>query len=309
MSDCKKYAEKINAYIDGALPAAEIAELLSHIERCPDCAKRFESLKIIAFEMRHMQVDIPADLHSSIMAQIKDAKRPSKRAYTRIFATVAAAAAMTVFLIRGDMFDLNKIYIFGDGASRPSEQITSDSDPGDAAPYVRQTPAQIEPPAVEAPEAKPQAPAAQGPITIPAPRAVPAPSEPEPPPAQKDANVIINDLDPGAELELRQFGLSEKTEIDPAKPFRVTKLITDEAFGFFCVAVGSGEIPEQFPQASVVGEVGREPVYVYVKNTSAAHKEAEAALVGAGFAIMRAPTNLPQTDSDAEFGLVIIIWQ
>lgn len=311
MSDCSKYAEKINAYIDGALPAAEIAELLAHMETCRDCATRFESLKIIAFELRHMQEAIPSDLHSSIMAQIKEAKRPPKRAYIRIFATVAAAAAMTVFLVRGDMFDLNKIYLFGDTTVKPREEITSDADPGDAAPYIVPSAPEKVAPQTPTPRAiPPEPPVADTPsVAAAAPPEPPEPNEQATPdvPAPNLAAVPKNDLTPGVELEPKQYVPPEHIELDPAQPYRVPKLITDETFGFYCVAVGDGGVPEEFPKASVVGDIKKEPVYVYVENTSASHKDAEAALVKAGFVIMRAPTNLPKTDESAEFGLVILI--
>ncbi len=59
MSGCEKYAELMNRYLDGDLPASQISDLLDHLETCASCRNRFDALKIMAFEMRHMQTDPP----------------------------------------------------------------------------------------------------------------------------------------------------------------------------------------------------------------------------------------------------------
>ena len=51
MSGCEKYAELMNRYLDGDLPASQISDLLDHLETCASCRNRFDALKIMAFEM------------------------------------------------------------------------------------------------------------------------------------------------------------------------------------------------------------------------------------------------------------------
>ena len=41
MSDCKKFKDLINLYIDNEINEADKKELLSHLERCNDCKKDF----------------------------------------------------------------------------------------------------------------------------------------------------------------------------------------------------------------------------------------------------------------------------
>jgi len=42
--DCDAYSEPLNAMLDGALPAGEMATLASHLAACPDCARHLAEL-------------------------------------------------------------------------------------------------------------------------------------------------------------------------------------------------------------------------------------------------------------------------
>ncbi len=42
--DCDAYSEPLNAMVDGALPAGEMAALASHLAACPDCARHLAEL-------------------------------------------------------------------------------------------------------------------------------------------------------------------------------------------------------------------------------------------------------------------------
>ena len=77
MTGCEKYIQQMNRYLDGDLPASQISDLLEHLESCPSCRNRFDALKIIAFEMRHMQKQPPASLHEHIMGAVR--RTPQKR--------------------------------------------------------------------------------------------------------------------------------------------------------------------------------------------------------------------------------------
>lgn len=100
MNNCSKYIEQMNMYLDGELKGSKISELLEHIDRCPNCKKRFESLKIISFQTREMEVSIPADLHESIMRNVRSNARPAKRkiGMQKIMSYAAIAAVFAILL-------------------------------------------------------------------------------------------------------------------------------------------------------------------------------------------------------------------
>jgi len=103
MNNCSKYIEQMNMYLDGELKGSKISELLEHIERCPNCKKRFESLKIISFQTREMEVSIPEDLHENIMRNVRSNARPAKRkiGMQKIMSFAAVAAAVFAILVSG----------------------------------------------------------------------------------------------------------------------------------------------------------------------------------------------------------------
>ena len=41
---CDAYSEPLNAMLDGALPAGDMAALTSHLAACPDCARHLAEL-------------------------------------------------------------------------------------------------------------------------------------------------------------------------------------------------------------------------------------------------------------------------
>ena len=79
MNSCEKYIEAMNRYLDGDLPVSQISDLLEHLEVCPSCRARFEALKILSFEMRHMQKEPPEALHKNIMQAVNSTPRRPKR--------------------------------------------------------------------------------------------------------------------------------------------------------------------------------------------------------------------------------------
>ncbi len=100
MNNCTKYIEQMNMYLDGELKGSKISELLEHIERCPNCKNRFESLKIISFQTREMDVSVPQDLHDKIMRNVRTNARPAKKRYgMQKFLSFAAVAAVFLILI------------------------------------------------------------------------------------------------------------------------------------------------------------------------------------------------------------------
>ena len=103
MNSCEKYIEAMNRYLDGDLPVSQISDLLEHLEVCPSCRARFEALKILSFEMRHMQKEPPEALHKNIMQAVNSTPRRPKR-YAKAVATAAACAALLFIALQGDVF-------------------------------------------------------------------------------------------------------------------------------------------------------------------------------------------------------------
>lgn len=124
MNNCKNYIEQMNMYLDGELKATMISELLAHIESCPECKKRFETLKIISFQTRDMEGNIPKDLHEKIMNTIKNNTKPAKKMIgVQKILNLAAIAAVFIFLISGVSNKLNSTYLF----YRGEEATTGDT--------------------------------------------------------------------------------------------------------------------------------------------------------------------------------------
>ena len=102
MNFLEKYIEAMNRYLDGDLQFSQISDLLEHLEVCPSCRARFEALKILSFEMRHMQKEPPEALHKNIMQAVNSTPQRPKR-YAKAVATAAACAALFIAL-QGDVF-------------------------------------------------------------------------------------------------------------------------------------------------------------------------------------------------------------
>lgn len=154
MSGCEKYAEMMNRYLDGDLPAAQISDLLDHLETCASCRNRFDALKIMAFEMRHMQVEPPKALHGQIMQAVSRSGQRRPRAYLKTFAAVAACAAALALAINGSFFQMADNYLFrSDRKTAPAEQEQpADLKADGAAPGASAAPADMPESAPEAPQ-------------------------------------------------------------------------------------------------------------------------------------------------------------
>ena len=101
MNNCKKYIEQMNMYLDGELKASEIPQLLEHIEKCPNCEKRFEMLKLITFGMREADIAVPENLHEKIMAGVKEEQKlhRNKKRIARISKFSALAAVLVIAMM------------------------------------------------------------------------------------------------------------------------------------------------------------------------------------------------------------------
>lgn len=332
---CKRYIEQMNSYLDGALPASQISELLEHLEECPSCRARFEALKIISFEMRHMQVKPPAALHENIMQAVRRADQRRPRSYTKWLSTVVACAALLFIAINGNLFEMAGNYLFtqeqkdavagqdSGGAALSEAAITPDAQEQPVAPeygLVEDAQPSAQPAEGSAPVApesgKKQSDSAGDAPTTQTPAVAPNQQQPATGGGQSDSNQ--NNQNPVTEeSQPRAFTSGpppQETEDVPApraaltgeEPFRMPALDTDEAFAFYCVALGTGELPNSFDAGSIVHLPEKKCLYVYVDAKSFTQQGCENLLKQAGFTVMTQPTNLPATKSEAQNGLIVI---
>ncbi|MBR4880145.1 MAG: zf-HC2 domain-containing protein [Clostridia bacterium] len=125
MNNCTKYIEQMNMYLDGELKGANISELLEHIERCSNCKKRFESLKIISFQTREMDVNVPLDLHENIMRNVRTNARPAKKQINfRKLSKFASMAAAVMLIIAGIYVGLTTDFIFGAKSAEEADMMS-----------------------------------------------------------------------------------------------------------------------------------------------------------------------------------------
>ncbi|MBR5479425.1 MAG: hypothetical protein IKU84_04540 [Clostridia bacterium] len=99
--DCTYFRTLGSAIIDGEASDVEIKEFNDHITTCQDCAKWFETLKIL--KTADLTSNAPDVLKERVIASVKNEnKKPSFFSRFR-FTAVAAAVAIIVFAANGFM--------------------------------------------------------------------------------------------------------------------------------------------------------------------------------------------------------------
>ena len=98
---CEEYKILMNMVIDGEASPEDKWLLEEHLKVCAACRSEYEQLKYIAAQMRDMQEDVPAHLHNTIMAGIKDVKPAIKIPYKFIKSAGIAVAACFVIAVAG----------------------------------------------------------------------------------------------------------------------------------------------------------------------------------------------------------------
>lgn len=331
MTGCEKYIQQMNRYLDGDLPASQISELLEHLDHCPSCRNRFDALKIIAFEMRHMQKQPPAALHDHIMGAVRRTPQKKSQFYLRTFGTLAACAALLVLTVQqgffrtmGDyLFPQNGVYSGGvagedeeqkasgfsmeksageEGASTPAGNspqaaLTEKDDPSTAVPSGKaaasQTPA-------EAPSPRNLEPSNGAEAATPEIPSAPSPDSSQTTPSSPNAESFAGIPSGSSSEDLSPVDASEQRA-----DFHIPFLDTDEVFAFYCVATGPGELPNVFQENSIVRYPEKNCLYIYVSTRDFTQTGCENLLRLGGFTI-HAPAGLPETDAGMPYGLVAI---
>ncbi len=99
MESCKEHIEKISAMIDGQLDDLEKAELLSHIDSCPECKSAYDAFSFISSAISDGLVPPPEALAESVMKKITAKKESKKKRQPALisFAALAACFALIIF--------------------------------------------------------------------------------------------------------------------------------------------------------------------------------------------------------------------
>lgn len=82
MRTCGEYEELISAFIDGALPEREQAELMEHMAGCTGCQQYFDDQIALHDALSGLEdVPAPADLAGRVMEQVRSTaqERPARR--------------------------------------------------------------------------------------------------------------------------------------------------------------------------------------------------------------------------------------
>ena len=78
MSDCERYEALISELLDGELSAEEETEVREHMAHCAACAAMYEAFSAAGEALRADASDVPATLHSGIMAKVTMAEKAQK---------------------------------------------------------------------------------------------------------------------------------------------------------------------------------------------------------------------------------------
>ena len=71
---CKAIFEKISAYLDGDLDEQTCLEIHKHLEVCPECSDRFESLKKTVEVCKSLPKErVSKEIHERLRATLKAA--------------------------------------------------------------------------------------------------------------------------------------------------------------------------------------------------------------------------------------------
>ena len=94
---CDEYIVLINMLIDGEASPDDENRLKEHLKQCKSCRMEYERLSLLVNKVRSMNVDIPDNLHGSIMSAIPNAKQIKIPFYkTKMFGFAMAACLMIV---------------------------------------------------------------------------------------------------------------------------------------------------------------------------------------------------------------------
>jgi anti-sigma factor (TIGR02949 family) len=133
MTDCERNLDRISAFLDGELDAAETAELQRHLEACPSCRALQEDLMAVRAGLAEEMPELPEGLHEKIMDAVRaERKKPVGAAALRRRWGVLAAVLALVVITAAYGPDILKFAPKGTSDSRGmAEAASADSAPAE----------------------------------------------------------------------------------------------------------------------------------------------------------------------------------
>ncbi|NLV85633.1 MAG: hypothetical protein GX025_00225 [Clostridiales bacterium] len=119
MESCKEHIDKISAMLDDELDDLEKAELLSHINSCPECRRVYDAFSFISSALSDGLAPPPEALAGSIMKKITDKKENKKKRQPSLIRFAAIAACFALIL-----FGASRLELFNDKLSFTSDGST-----------------------------------------------------------------------------------------------------------------------------------------------------------------------------------------
>lgn len=139
MCDCDRALALISARLDGVLTTEEAAELVLHLEGCPDCMEAASQLETLHTLLPELLEEVPAGFHDRVMARVAEEQvvpfpappvsRPSQKRAWKTWLSTAAVLAV-VILGGGSLWHL------GGGADSGPQDLAGDVPAPAAAPQM-----------------------------------------------------------------------------------------------------------------------------------------------------------------------------
>lgn len=272
MNNCQDYFVWMNEYLDGELPQAQTDELLRHLESCGHCREQFERLQQLTGAVRGLDAEPPETLHAAIMRRVRRERAMRRR---RVLGRLGGLAACLVLLVALAEVAMPRL---GQGASSDSaNNMTGSASAPEAALFSPQENARA------ADDSVTQDTAADGAANEESSEAAPREYE------STGKTTMANQSNDGYDHAL----------------LTVPQLAVSEPAAFYVVAVGEGDLSDVFGQQAVT-EQDADEAYALVENADGAQAQAEQRLIDAGFTVCDNVEGLPETDENAENGLVIV---
>ena len=98
---CHLVAESFSAFLDRSLPASVELDIARHLDNCPECFHRLESMKSLIVDLRQLDtVEAASELAWSVKREVRRfARREETRPLLRPLPFLASAATAAVLLV------------------------------------------------------------------------------------------------------------------------------------------------------------------------------------------------------------------
>lgn len=106
--NCSGFKTNFSVYVDGELPVALVAEIESHLEKCPGCARTLKAYRTGVDSLRRssLKIEPPDDMFERVMAAVDGSGKQAGVTPLRGTAgrNALAAAAVVMIALVGSLF-------------------------------------------------------------------------------------------------------------------------------------------------------------------------------------------------------------